>query len=147
MAPSAAAEAFDAAEDRLLEAGDVAGAVKLNVDTWLGPEATAEVRDQLAAMQRQAFEVQLAAERQDPAPERREVAVDPAKVAVPTVIVTGGLDLDHFQTVAEVLTEQIDGAELVRLPWAAHLPSLERPDAVITLLLDVLRHDPTVHAP
>jgi pimeloyl-ACP methyl ester carboxylesterase len=49
--------------------------------------------------------------------------------------------------VAEVLTEQIDGAELVRLPWAAHLPSLERPDAVITLLLDVLRHDPTVHAP
>ena len=147
VAPSAAAEAFDAAEDRLLEAGDVAGAVKLNVDTWLGPEATAEVRDQLAAMQRQAFEVQLAAERQDPAPERREVAVDPAKVAVPTVIVTGGLDLDHFQTVAEVLTEQIDGAELVRLPWAAHLPSLERPDAVITLLLDVLRHDPTVHAP
>ena len=93
VAPSAAAEAFDAAEDRLLEAGDVAGAVELNVDTWLGPEATAEVRDQLAAMQRQAFEVQLAAERQDPAPERLEVAVDPAKVAVPTVIVTGGSTL------------------------------------------------------
>ena len=70
VAPSAAAEAFDAAEDRLLEAGDVAGAVELNVDTWLGPEANAEVRDQLAAMQRQAFGVQLAAERQDPAPTR-----------------------------------------------------------------------------
>ena len=145
--PSAAVEAFDAAEDRLLTAGDVAGAVRLNVDAWLGPEADAGVRDQLTAMQQRAFEVQLAAARQDPAPAKREVAVDPAKVAVPTVIVTGGLDLDHFQTVGEVLAEEIKGAELVRLPWAAHLPSMERPDAVVTLLLDVLRHDPTVHAP
>jgi pimeloyl-ACP methyl ester carboxylesterase len=145
--PSAAAEAFDAAEDRLLRAGDLAGAVTLNVDTWLGPEATPAARDQLTAMQRRAFEVQLAAERQDPLPVRRDVGVDPAKVAVPTVIVTGGLDLDHFQLVAEVLAEQIKGAELVRLPWASHLPSMERPDAVVTLLLDVLRHDPTVHAP
>ena len=145
--PSAAAEAFDAAESRLLDAGDVAGAVQLNVDTWLGPEATAEVRDQLTAMQRRAFEVQLAAERQDPPATKREISVDPAKVAVPTVIVSGALDLDHFQTVAEVLASKIDGAELVRLPWAAHLPSMERPDAVVALLLDVLRHDPTVHAP
>ena len=63
------------------------------------------------------------------------------------MIVTGGLDLDHFQTVAEVLAGEIEGAELVRLPWAAHLPSMERPDAIVALLLDVLRHDPTVHAP
>lgn len=43
--PSAAAEAFDAAEDRLSATGDVAGAVRLNVDTWLGPEATAGVKE------------------------------------------------------------------------------------------------------
>lgn len=127
--------------------GTWAGAVRLNVNTWLGPEAANEVRDQLTAMHRRAFEVQLAAARQDPPPAKRDVGVDPAKVAVPTVIVTGGLDLDHFQTVAELLTAEIKGAELVRLPWAAHLPSMERPDAVVTLLLDVLRHDPTVHAP
>ena len=145
--PSAAAEAFDSAENRLLDAGDVAGAIKLNVDTWLGPEATAGVRDELTAMQRRAFEVQLTAARQDPAPAKLEVAVDPSKVAVPTVIVAGRLDLDHFQTVAEALAENIEGAELVQLPWAAHLPSMERPDAVATLLLDVLRHDPNVHAP
>jgi len=145
--PSAASDAIDAEEDRLLEAGDVAAAVRLNVDTWLGPEATAEVRDQLAAMQQRAFEVQLAADRLDPGPAQLEVEVDATKVAVPTVIVSGDLDLDHFRTVAEVLVQQIGGAELTRLPWAAHLPSLERPDAVATLLLDVLRHDPTVHAP
>jgi len=102
--PSPTAEAFDAAENRLLEVGDVAGAVRLNVSTWLGPEAAAEARDQLTAMQRRAFEVQLAAASQDPAPTKRDVHVDPGKVAVPTVIVTGGLDLDYFQTVAEVLT-------------------------------------------
>ena len=147
VAPSAAAAAFDAAENRLLDAGDVTGAVQLNVDTWLGPEATDEVRGRLARMQRRALEVQLAAGRRDPAPVKLVVHVDPAEVAVPTVIVTGSLDLDHFQTVAEVLADEIDGAELVRLPWAAHLPSMERPDAVLTLLLDVLRHDPTVHAP
>ena len=145
--PSAASDAFDAEEERLLDAGDVAGAVRLNVDTWLGPEATAEVRDQLAAMQQRAFEVQLAADRLDPRPSQIAVDVDPTKVAVPTVIVSGDLDLDHFRTVAGVLSQQIEGAELTRLPWAGHLPSLERPDAVVTLLLDVLRHDPTVHAP
>ena len=53
---SAAVAALAAAEDRLLEAGDVVGAVRLNVDTWLGPEASAEVRDQLTAMQRRAFD-------------------------------------------------------------------------------------------
>ncbi|GAA1736006.1 hypothetical protein GCM10009809_33980 [Isoptericola hypogeus] len=36
---TAASEAFDADEARLLDAGDVEGAVRLNVATWLGPDA------------------------------------------------------------------------------------------------------------
>ena len=35
----------------------------------------------------------------------------------------------------------------VELDWAGHLPSLERPDAVLAMLLDVLRDDPDVHRP
>ena len=145
--PSQTASDFGEDEDQLLEAGDLEGAVRLNVETWLGPEATDEVRAAVATMQRHAFEVQLAAEDVEPGPEQRLVEVTPATIAVPTVIVEGALDMDHFRTVARTLAEEIPGAELVSLPWAGHLPSLERPDAVITLLLDVLRNDPQVHAP
>ncbi|MEU6865390.1 alpha/beta hydrolase [Streptomyces sp. NPDC046876] len=59
--PSAALRAFGAEEDALLEAGDVEAAVALNVEYWLGPQATPETRAAVADMQRHAFEVQLAA--------------------------------------------------------------------------------------
>lgn len=145
--PSQDAADFGEDEDQLIEAGDLEGAVRLNVETWLGPEATDEVRATVAAMQRHAFDVQLAAEAADPQPEPRLVEVTPAAIAVPTVVVEGELDMDHFRMVARTLAEEIPGAELISLPWAGHLPSLERPDAVTTLLLDVLRNDPLVHAP
>jgi pimeloyl-ACP methyl ester carboxylesterase len=145
--PGPDVQAFSEAEDRLLEDGDVDGAVALNVRTWLGPDATPEVADAVRAMQRRAFEVQLAADAADPQPEPVRVEVDPAAVAVPTVVVSGAHDLEHFRTVARTLATQIPGAEHVELGWAGHLPSLERPDVVLALLLDVLRHDPAVHAP
>ncbi len=98
-------------------------------------------------MQRRAFEVQLAAEEQDPPPAPRRIEVDPTAIAVPTVVVSGARDLDLFREIAAVLAREIPGAEAVELDWAGHLPSLERPDAVLALLLDVLRDDPTVHQP
>ncbi|PRZ04477.1 pimeloyl-ACP methyl ester carboxylesterase [Isoptericola sp. CG 20/1183] len=145
--PSATAAAFDTEEDRLLAAGDLEGAVRLNVDTWLGPAADLSVREALAAMQRRAFEVQLAADASDDPPAPRRIEVDLAAVAVPTVVVTGAHDMDHFRAVAARVGDGIEGAELVELDRAGHLPALELPDAVRALLLDVLRADPTVHAP
>jgi pimeloyl-ACP methyl ester carboxylesterase len=147
LEPTERLKAFGAEEDRLLEAGDVDGAVALNVDTFLGPEGDGAARGLLTLMQRHAFDVQIAADEADPGPQPRRVEVDPTTIAVPTVVVSGAHDLDHFRTVAELLGEQIPGAETVELGWAGHLPALERPDAVIALLLDVLRDDPTVHAP
>ncbi|GAA1985760.1 alpha/beta fold hydrolase [Isoptericola halotolerans] len=147
VAPTETAEAFDAAEDRLLEADDLEGAVRLNVATWLGPDADLSVREALAAMQRRAFDIQLAADASDDPPEPRRAAVDLEAVVVPTVVVTGAHDMDHFRHLAAYAAEHIGGAELVELDWAGHLPALERPDAVRALLLDVLRDDPTVHAP
>jgi pimeloyl-ACP methyl ester carboxylesterase len=140
-------QTFGAEENRLLSAGDIDGAVDLNVRTWLGPEATDSAREAVATMQRRAFEVQLAADASEHPPEQRAVDVDPSSIAVPTVVVSGGHDMDHFQAIAAHLAAVIPGAELVELPWAGHLPSLERPDAVQALLLDVLRDDPLVHAP
>ncbi|GAB3070350.1 alpha/beta fold hydrolase [Pedococcus soli] len=145
--PTADVQEFGAEEDRLLEAGDVEGASELNVRTFLGPDADDATRARLLAMQRHAFEVQLAADEQDPPPAPRRVDVDPTAIAVDTVVVSGALDLDLFREVAVVLARDIPGAESIELDWAGHLPSLERPDAVLALLLDVLRDDPTVHQP
>lgn len=149
---TAASDAFDAEETRLLESGDVEGAVRLNVTTWLGPEAPAEAAEALAGMQRRAFEVQLAADAAAsaagvPEPGPDGVEVDLAAIRVPTFVVEGAHDMDLLRACARHVAASVPGAELSLLEWAGHLPVLERPDAILALLLDVLRDDPTVHAP
>ena len=142
-----ALDRFREDEERLIAAGDFEAAVGLNIDTWLGPEASASTRDAVAEMQRHVFAVQYSAEVERSAPEQRLVEVLPRRIRVPTVVVAGGHDLDAFQNTARTLAAEVPGAELIELPWAGHLPSLERPDAAVALLLDVLRNDPDVHAP
>ncbi|MFW5474311.1 alpha/beta fold hydrolase [Knoellia sp. CPCC 206450] len=125
---------FGEREDALLEAGDVEGATALNVETWAGPDMTAAARDDLTAMQRRAFEVQLAADELDPPPQPERVEVEPADVAPPTLVVSGAHDVQHFRDLAALLAREIPGAELVELDWAGHLPALERPHDTTALL-------------
>lgn len=133
---SAQLRAFGAREDALLEAGDVAGAVELNVDLWVGPAADEATRERVRTMQRRAFEVQLAATEQFPS---RATEPDPAAVTARTLLVSGAHDVPDFRQIAVALAGLIPGARHLELEWAGHLPSLERPDAVNPLLLDFLR--------
>ncbi|MFI9489661.1 alpha/beta fold hydrolase [Promicromonospora sp. NPDC052451] len=131
---------FARREDALLEAGDVAGATELNVATWLGPEADDDAHELLRTMQRHAFEVQLGAGddiHQNPGPE-----IDLSAITARTLVVSGGQDLDHFRAVANHLAGHIQGARHVQLGWAGHLPNLERPDEMTTLLADFLAGGP-----
>jgi pimeloyl-ACP methyl ester carboxylesterase len=128
--------AFSDAEDDLLAAGDIEAAVELNVRTFLGADADETTRTFVADMQRHAFEVQLAAG--DDAPDARNEDFDLTKVTAPTLVVSGGQDLDYFRQTAELLAAEIPGAQYVELPWAKHLPSLERPAETTALLLDFL---------
>ncbi len=128
------AEAFRAEEDRLLSLGDVDAAVELNVATWLGPDASEGCRELVREMQRHAFEVQLAAEATAAEPQLTPAEVDLRQVLVPTLVVTGSLDMDYFQHIARHLVRSIAEARLHVLGWSAHLPSLERPDDVNHLI-------------
>lgn len=124
------------AEDALLEAGDVAGAVELMVDTWLGPSADDEARALVRTMQRRIFDVALTVEEHHELPEHE---IDLGAVAAPTLAIGGAHDVEDFRDIAADLAHRIPGARHLELPWAGHLPSLERPQDTTALLLDFLR--------
>ncbi|MEU9146414.1 alpha/beta fold hydrolase [Streptomyces sp. NPDC048349] len=126
---------FGAAEDALLEAGDLAGAAALNARTWLGPDADEAAHALVRAMQLRNFENALlpAEQHELPAPD-----VDLAAVTTPTLAVGGAHDVPDYRRVAADLPDLVPGARHVELPWAGHLPSLERPAAITDLLLEFL---------
>lgn len=132
--PTPSVMAFGDEEDKLLEAGDIDAASRLNVDSWIGPDADAQARQLLYEMQRHAFEVQLAAGDVEPA----EVEVDLDRLTMPTTVFYGSHDFDLFENIARHLHEHIEGSTLVELSWAGHLPTLERPDEMARLLAGVL---------
>jgi pimeloyl-ACP methyl ester carboxylesterase len=134
--PSAELRAFGEREDALLEAGDVAGATELNVDTWLGPHADDATRARVREMQRHAFEVQLAATDE---PDAIEFDVDPSAITAPTLLVSGRHDLADFRHIAVHLSGLVAGSQHLDLDWAGHLPSLERPGEMNRILVDFLR--------
>ena len=134
--PTDALRGFWQREGELIEAGDIAGAVELNVATWLGPEADEATRERVRLMQRHAFDVQLAApEEYEPV----EVEVDLRAITAPSLVVSGARDLPDFRLIAARLAALLPGARAVELPWAGHLPTLERPGESSEMLTAFLR--------
>jgi pimeloyl-ACP methyl ester carboxylesterase len=139
--------AFAAAEESALEAGDLDAAAEVNVVHWVdgphrGPDVVpAAVRDAVRAMQRRAFDLAIdwpdevweAEDELDPgAPDRL------GEVSSPTLVLCGALDLDNARSAAEATAAGVPGARLVTWPDVAHLPSMERPDDFVSLLLESL---------
>jgi pimeloyl-ACP methyl ester carboxylesterase len=133
--PDDALRRFWQQERDLLEAGDLEGATELNVRTWLGPDADQHARELTGRMQRRAFELQRAAGEVND----RELEVDLTRISAPTTVVVGGHDLPFFRATADALASGLPHSELVDLPWAGHLPSLERPQKTAELVRDHLR--------
>ncbi|MFD7159708.1 alpha/beta fold hydrolase [Kribbella sp. NPDC059898] len=119
-----------AEEGKLLEAGDVDGATDLTVRRWIGPEADDEARELLRTMQQRVYDVQLAAGEV----ENEEWPVEPEKLTMPVRVITGGHDFTFFTESADYLAERLPDAERVHLPWAGHLPTLERPGDALKLI-------------
>ncbi|TWD81838.1 pimeloyl-ACP methyl ester carboxylesterase [Kribbella amoyensis] len=132
--PTEDIRAFWSAENELFETGDVVGATALNVRTWLGPEVDDEARELLRVMQQRAFELQLAAGDVD----NEEYPVDPSVITMPVKLFVGAHDFRFFVDGAAALAEALPDVDHVVLPWAGHLPTLERPTEGVTLIRQAL---------
>jgi pimeloyl-ACP methyl ester carboxylesterase len=134
---------FFEAEERALARDDLDAAVDANIDAWVvGPRRSASEVDPavvaaVRTMQRRAFEV--AASWQGNAP---ELELDPpalerlSQITARTLVLVGGHDLETTDDAAARVVAGITGARRIDWPDAAHLPSLERPQAFLDLLMD-----------
>ena len=132
-------------EGKAVEAGDLDGAAEANVVAWVdgphrGPDVVpAAVRDAVRTMQRRAFE--LTVDWPDEVWEA-EVELDPEpperldEVAVPTLVISGELDIDAIRLAADRLLTGVHDVRAVVWPDVAHVPSMERPDDFAAQALD-----------
>jgi 3-oxoadipate enol-lactonase len=106
--------AYAEEEERLLEEGKLEEATDLNVSYW-------KIPGQLRPMVRRSLEFDI-----------REVdEVDLSAVRAPALVVVGEHDNADFLEMGERLARELPNAELVVIPGAGHLPSVERPDATL----------------
>ena len=66
-------------------------------------------------MQRHAFEVHLLADSWPDPPDSRSVSPDVTAITAATLVVTGALDMDHFEAIAAYLGAEIPQARLTSL--------------------------------
>jgi pimeloyl-ACP methyl ester carboxylesterase len=130
--PSPRLQAAWAAEEAALERGDVDAAAAAVAEAW----APAPLRERVAAMQRRAFETQLAAGEPEEGPDPLATMDVPA---VPAVIAVGEHDMPDFHAAAEAWAAELPEARRITIAGAGHLAPLERPEAFRDVLLDLLR--------
>lgn len=123
-------------EEAYLEAGDIDAAVDVNVASFLGPEASEAAREHVRVMQRRAFDVQLAAGVEEQP--TKDVAYSLSSITAPSLVISGAKDLPEFGYLARRLVSQLPDARAVELPWAGHLPTLERPAELNGLIMEFL---------
>ncbi|HET8820492.1 MAG TPA: alpha/beta hydrolase [Thermoleophilaceae bacterium] len=106
--------AYAEEEERLLEEGRLEEATDLNVSYW-------KIPGRLRPMVRRSLEFDI----------RGVDEVDLSAVRAPVLVVVGEHDNPDFREMGERLARELPNAELVVIPGAGHLPSVERPDATL----------------
>jgi pimeloyl-ACP methyl ester carboxylesterase len=136
--PSPRLAAAWSAEEAALERGDVDAAVQAVLDAWTLPDAPPGLRDQIAAMQRRAYALQLEVGE----PELTDPLAGPGDLhrlgELPVLILTGEHDMPDFTEAAVELATVLPHAERETIRGAGHLAPLETPDAFRERLLAFL---------
>jgi 3-oxoadipate enol-lactonase len=131
-APSEQLRAAWDAENAALDREDVEAAVAAVVDAWTLPDAPPELRERVAAMQRRAIQVQMAA---GDVPEADDPLDTLDMPDLPKLVAAGEHDMPDFRR---------PGATIIA--GAGHLAPLEQPEAFRALLLDFLREERTLES-
>lgn len=129
--------------DSRYEAGGLDALVEAELELWLygkgrtAADVDAKVRDQVAAMNRHAFE-------RNPEDVHPDMPDPPAagrlgEVRVPTLVLVGDRDVDDVQAAARQLAAEIPGAQLAVMADVAHVPNMEKPEEFNRLVLDFLQ--------
>lgn len=139
LEPSPELEAAWEAEEAALQRGDIEAAVEAVVDAWTLPDASQELRDRVAGMQRRALALQAeappATEAPDPVEQHPEAL---ARLSVPTLVASGEFDKRDFRQGAESMARTLPRARHAVIEGAGHLAPLERPEAFRELVLAFL---------
>lgn len=152
LEPSGELIARWAAEEQLLDRGDLDAAADAVADAWTLPDDEARgggvlggtVRDYVRDAQRRAFDQQAAAAGAEDAPDPLEDPERLALVTVPTLVTFGEHDLVDFREGARLIARLLPHAELEEITGAGHLAPLERADRFDELLRRFLAaHRPT----
>ncbi len=131
--PSAESAAFLRERERLLAAGDHAGAAALTVRYWVvgpgrAPSAVPrDVREHVTAMQRRALAVQAALGVEE-RPRVSDLPLRLGEIRAPTLVAVGQHDIPEMHAASHAIVDALDRAEHVVLPGTAHLPALEAPE-------------------
>jgi 3-oxoadipate enol-lactonase len=128
--------------NELEEAGDIPGAVEYELKMWVdGPDRDPDAVDPQTRERMRAMNAALFA-RDDW--EGKEIPLDPpaadrlAEISAPTLILYGDKDVIDVRQAAGPLAAAIPGAQLAVIPYAAHLPQMERPDIFNEIVLGFL---------
>ncbi len=132
------------AEVEALDRGDLDGAVEVNVRAWVDgrrpPDAVdPAVRAFVGRMQREAFEIpewdaELFPEHELSPPASRRMG----EIGCPVLVVVGEADQPSVVEAAERIAAEAPRSRLVVWPDAAHMLTLERPDAFAALVREFL---------
>ena len=130
-------------ESSALARGDLDAAVEANVDTWVigNRRASAAVDpavvDAVRRMQRRAFEISASWPADVPEAQLEPPALEQlSEITARTMVVVGGHDLDTTHDAAARVVAGISGARRIDWPEVAHLPSMERPEEFLDLILE-----------
>jgi 3-oxoadipate enol-lactonase len=138
MTPSPQLEAAWTAETEAMDRGDIDAAVDAVVAAWLAPDAPAELRELVAAMQRRAFELDpegMLPQAADPVEEHPERV---REIIVPALVAAGESDMPDFTWSARALADALPNASHHIIAGAGHLAPLETPEAFRGLLAGFL---------
>lgn len=124
-------QAVSGQEEELFDEGRFDEAADLMVRAWVdGPERApdaveAGLRERVRAMQRHAYELMQGADGS-----LRRLEIDATRVQAPTLVLRGALDWSDVAAASKRLVDEIPDAREVVFEDCAHLPTMERPDAV-----------------